>query len=373
MWTSLNGEIIFLRLTDVGRKINLNKASKIFPGIPGKRITKTKDTPSYVDFPKSLNLELKQNFNSELTFITELILQIKLYEEGVITMITRFNLNEMPLEKLHTLRKTPFSTSEGTFTVNSFQKFQFDKLFSKIRECIEEEGYILGITKYEKYVLYCLTDKIDDPKGFVEENKSYLATLLMGENPNLNLHVDQINSTLSNSFSFLKTDYVIFDFDRALIIDPNRDYDDILLITEIANYQLLELRTLDYLLDRRLAIAEEDIRQIYLKRYSFGRRLNKKVGNLLRLRYDLIFILENIENVSKLIGDYYLAQIYTNLSKLFELGHWSESIRHRLESIEDIYNIAQTNFNERFLLYIELLLSFVFIMEFVFLIFDQFK
>lgn len=369
----LNGEIIYLRLTDVGRKINLVKASKIFPGIPGKQITKTKDTPSYLDFPKSLNLELKQNFTSELKYITELILHIKLYEEGVITMITRINFEDMPLEKLHTIRKTPFSTAQGNFTVNSFQKFHFTQLFSQIKDCVEEEGYILGISKYEKYVLYCLSDKIDDPHRFVEENQHYLATLLMGENPTLNLHSKQIDSTLSHAFSFLNTDYIIFDFDRALLIDPNRDYEDILLVTEIANYQLLELRTLDILLDRRLAIAEEDIRQIYLKRRSFGRRFNKKVGNLLRLRYDLIFILENIENVSKLIGDYYLAQIYGNLSKLFELGHWSESIRHRLESIEDIYNIAQTNFNERFLLYIELLLSFVFIMEFIFLILDQFK
>ena len=372
MCSGLNGEIIFLRLTDVGRKIDLIRASKIFPGIPDKRITKTKDTPSYLDFPKSLLLELKQNFNSELSSINGINLQIKLYEEGVITMITRINFNELPLEKLHMIRKTPFSTSEGTFTVNSFQKFHFNKLFSQIRLCIEEEGYILGITKYEKYVLYCLTDEIDDPYNFVEKNKNYLATLLMGENPDLNLHQNQIDSTLSNAFSFLKTDYLIFDFDRALIIDPNRDYNDILLITEIANYQLLELRTLDYLLDRRLAIAEEDIRQIYLKRRSFGRRLNRKVGNLSRLQYDFIFILEKIENVSKLIGDYYLAQIYSNLSKLFELGHWSDSIRHRLESVEDIYNIAQTNINERFLLYVEILLSFVFIMEFIFLILDFF-
>ena len=369
----MNGEIIFLRLTDVGRKINLIKASKIFPGIPDKRITKTKDTPSYVDFPKSLNLELKQNFDSELTFITDINLQIKLYEEGVITMITRINFNNMSLENLHTIRKTPFITSEGKFTVSSFQKFHFDKIFSQIRGCIEEEGYVLGITKHEKYVLYCLTNNIDDPQRFIAQNKNYLATLLMGENPTLNLHPNQIDSTLSTAFSFLKTDLVIFDFDRALIIDPNQDYEDILLITEIANYQLLELRTLDSLLDRRLAIAEEDIRQIYQKRYSFGKRLNKKVGNLLRLRYDFIFILENIENVSKLIGDFYLAQIYTNLSKLFELGHWSDSIRHRLESVGDIYNISQTNINERFLLYVELLLSFIFIMEFVFIILDYFK
>jgi len=170
----------------------------------------------------------------------------------------------------------------------------------------------------------------------------------------------------------LKKDYVILDFERCLIIDPTLDYDDILLVIEIANYQLLELRALDKLLDRSLAVAEEDIRKIYFKSRSLFRRLKKKVGRLIRMRYDLLFLLENIENVSKLIGDYYLAEIYRYLSDLFQLEQWSRSIRVRLESLEDIYNVAQTSIHEKYLLYVEILLSFVFIMEFILLLFDFF-
>ncbi|MFX0026455.1 MAG: hypothetical protein ACFE8M_08555 [Candidatus Hermodarchaeota archaeon] len=368
----MNGEVIFLRLTEVGRSINLKKASNIFPNITDKRIIRTKDTPSYVDFPDPLTLGLTHNIVSKSKYITEINLQVKLYEEGVISLIARINFHDIPLEYLHKLRITEFSTHEGDFKINQFLKFHFRKIFSQIKDCIEED-YTLGIPKFEKYTFYCIADNIEKPEDFLEKNKNYLAALLMGENPSLELNKIQVDSTLSHSFSFLKNDLLIFDFDRALIIDPNQDYEDILLVTEIANYQLLELRTLDYLLDRRLAIAEGDIRQIYFKSRSFGRSLNRKVGNLLRLRYDFIFLLENIENVSKLIGDYYLAQIYTNLAKLFQLRQWSDSIRHRLETIGDIYNIAQTNMNERFLLYVEILLSFIFIMEFIFLIFDFFR
>ncbi len=195
----------------------------------------------------------------------------------------------------------------------------------------------------------------------------------MGENPSLNLHQNQVNNTLEHSFSFLKNDLVIFDFDRCLIIDPNCDYEDILLITEIANYQLLELRALDYLLDKRLTLAEGDIHKIYFKSRGILKRLKKRVRNLLRLRHDFIFLLKNIENVSKLIGDYYLSQNYTCLANLFQLKQWSDSIRHRIETLGDIYNIAQTNIHKKFLLYYQILLSFVFIMEFVFLILDFFK
>ena len=93
---------------------------------------------------------------------------------------------------------------------------------------------------------------------------------------------------------------------------------------------------MDKLLGRRLAIAEEDIRKIYFRSRSLFRRLKKKLGRLIRLRYDLLFLLQDIENVSKLIGDYYLAEIYRYLSDLFQLDHWSKSIRLSLETLENI-------------------------------------
>jgi hypothetical protein len=369
----LEGEVIFIRLTDVGRKIDLKKVIKIIPAIPYKKVVKTKDSPSYLDFPESLNLKVTQNFNSESEIIESIKLQVKLYEDGVISLIARLVFKDIPLNNLHTLRKTIFSTADGKFNINQFLKFQFNKIYNEIREYIEEETYISITPMNEKYTLYCLTDLNMNAYDFVEENKNYLAKLLMGENPELAIHKKQIKSTLDHKFSFLENDLAIFDFDRCLIIDPNRDYEDILLVIEIANYQLLELRTLDYLLDKRLSMAEEDIRRIYFKRHSIGRRLSKKVGNLLRLRYDLTFILENIENVSKLIGDYYLAQVYKNLANLFNLKEWSDSIRHRLETTGDIYNISRTNLNERFLLYVEILLSFIFIMEFFLLLLDYLR
>ena len=70
--------------------------------------------------------------------------------------------------------------------------------------------------------------------------------------------------------------------------------------------------------------------------------------------------------------NYYLAQLYTQLAELFQLKEWSGSIRHRIDMIGDIYNVAQTNLNEKFLLYMEILLTFIFVIEFVFLILGYF-
>jgi hypothetical protein len=310
----LNGEIIFLRLTDVGRSIDLKKATTMIPAIQDKKIIKTKDTPAYVDFPDPLNLEVTQKITSELKNVKNISLNVKLYAEGVISLIARLDFHNLLLNDLHKLKNITFNTSDGKFQINNFLKYHHNKVFKQIRDCIIEEGFLFGESEHEKYTLYCLTDDIENPKEFIEKERNYISALLMGENPELNLSKEQIDKTLKKTFSFLKKDLIILDFDRCLIIDPNLDYEDILLVVEIANYQLLELRALDKLLDRRLAVAEEDIRKIYFKSRNLFRRLKKKVGRLIRLRYDLLFLLENIQNVSKLIGDYYLAEIYKYLS-----------------------------------------------------------
>ena len=368
----LNGEVIFMRLTDVGRKIHLQEASLIFPGIPDKIILKTKDTPSYLDFPESLTLDLQQEILSESKIVSKVDLKIKLYDDGVISLIARLKFTDLPLNKLHTLRKIKFSVQGKEYNISDYLKYQNERTFIQIKEFVEEPEFGFEEFEHEKYTLYCITDRIN-PAEYVERNKEYLACLLMGEDPNLNLHESQINETLSNPFSFLKNDLVIMDFDRGIIFDPNLDYEDIILVTEVTNYQLLELRVLDKLLDKRLNLAEEDIRMMYFTGPFLLRRISKKVGKLLRIKYDLTFILDKVVNVSKLIGNYYLAQIYIDLSELFQLKQWIASIRQRLETIGDIYNTAQTNKNERYLLYLEILLTFVFVIEFIFILLDYFK
>ncbi|MFX1501291.1 MAG: hypothetical protein ACFFDH_10055, partial [Promethearchaeota archaeon] len=274
----MKGEIIYLRLTDVGRNINLKKATTMIPAIQDKKIIKTKDTPAYVDFPDPLNLEVTQKITSELKNIENISVKIKIYAEGVISLIARLDFHDLPLYDLHKLKKIMFNTSDGKFQINDFLKYHHNKVFKQIRDCISEEGFLFGESEHEKYTLYCLTDDLENPKEFIEKEKKYISALLMGENPELNLSKEQIDNTFKKAFSFLKKDYIIFDFDRCLLIDPNLDYDDILLVVEIANYQLLELRAIDKLLDRRLAIAEEDIRKIYFRSRSLFRRFRKKVG-----------------------------------------------------------------------------------------------
>jgi hypothetical protein len=360
----LNGEVVFIRLVNVGRFIDLKKVLTVFPGKPDVLSFESKDTP-VVYLPKPLALDIHDLDIENNELIKNVKLKVKLYEDGVISFVARLSIEDVPLTSLHTIHEIEFDAPEGRFNVSSWISFHYKLISAEIKPFVDEQGYVIGNPETEEYTAFCITDDVGDPNEFLEHNSSYFAGLLLEERSIENLHQSQITSTLSYPFSFLQNDLVIFDFDRCIIFDPQKDYEDILFISELANYQMLELRVLDRILDNRLDIAEDDIRSTFEKSKNPVGRLTRKLGEWLKLRYDMLFILENLENVSKIIGDFYLGNLFEHICSLFELDQWSSSIRHRLDVLGDIYTMARQDANDRVMLVMEFILAIVFIMEFV--------
>ena len=82
----------------------------------------------------------------------------------------------------------------------------------------------------------------------------------------------------------------------------------------------------------------------------------------------MIFIWENLENVSKIIGDYFLSQIYNHLSSLFSLDEWSESIRNRRKILDDLYSSAKSDVHDRVLILLEVLIVILFVIDIILII-----
>jgi len=368
----MEGEYVIVQLFDIGRRIDLNNIISVFPGVRDKKILITKDTDTDISVPETVHLDLVQDLKLNSQNLKLFNVKVKLYEEGVVSFVVRTTFENIDLEQFHTIRKLAVSTDDGTFKIDDWIEFQFNKLIETIKDYIEPYTITLPFPESEKYICYCIHDDLKEPEEFVKRNNRYLAPFLMEENPDLNLHQTQIEKTLEHPFSFLQNDLIIFDLHRCLIIDPTKEYDDILLIIELANYQLLELRTLDKILDIRLDAAEDDIRHLFFKNRIMWRKLNKTLGQLFRYKCDMNFILENLENVSKIIGDYYLAQIYTHLGRLFQVDEWTKSVHSHLQILGDIYTTAKTNLNERILIFLEFLLGCIFTFEFVILLLGLF-
>jgi len=353
--------VVFLTLYDVGRSIDTKAAAALVPGTQGMGVIRRRDTPHSLSMPTPLCVDLRAGMPPAPgdVMLEDLSVTARIYEDGVISMVVRLDV-AATLEELHGIEHKRLEN--GIRDLESYVDDRFRAVFDLVKPAISFDHYETMVADRETYTAYCFADVGASPQEFVLANTRALSTLISGEPFGAPLHDSQIRKTLSDPFSYADRDLAIFDMDACLIIDADRDYEDVLLICELANYQFLELRSLDRLLDRWLDEAEDDLRFFYSKRGRKDGRLKvrsgalkKKVAGIQGLRLDALFILENVENSSKIIGDYFLGQAFEQLCGIFNTPEWTRSVERRIDALQDIYDIVKGERNEQNMLTLEII------------------
>lgn len=349
-------EIVKMALYDIGRSIDLKNAASLLPGIPGLRIARRRDTPSSVTIPAPLCVDLRTGLarNHEEDSIEGFAASARLYDEGVMSIVARLRVSAT-IEELHGIDDTLVLPAIGT--MGSYIDRQYRAVLEEVLPAITSPR---PESEHETYLTFCFADVGKDPGRFLHENEKNLTTLLSGEPFGYPVHESQVRKAMGNQFSYSDRDLAVFDIDRAIIVDSDRDYEDVLLICELANYQFLELRSLDRLLDRWLDEAEDDVSAIAKKsrRLKTG-ALRKKFGKIQALRLDALFILENLENSAKIIGDYFLGTVYEHICGIFNTSGWTRSVERRLDALQNIYEIVKVDRSERTMLILDIVFIIV--------------
>jgi len=349
----LSVEIVHLYLYDIGRSVDLKKAASLIPAYPDIGFGKRRDTPSSLTLPKPLILTLNTE-ECDASCFEKFSAHAKIYDDGALTLVIRFR-TKSTFRDLASKSNLMLRDVTGSPTVEQFAESSSRMVVEAIMPSVT--GYSSeGFSQKETYTAFCILEcPGDDPDAFLARNKDVAAALLAGEKPGI-LHESQVDQILGKPFSYRKDDIAVFDMDRCIIVDPLRDYEDVLVIAEHANYRLIELRALDSLLDKWLEEAERDIRKMYLsegKPRKASRALEHKMGRLQTLRVDALFTLENLDNSSKIIGDYFLGQIYQRLCSIFNTDEWKTSVERRLDALQDVYEALKSDSGERRMLTLE--------------------
>jgi hypothetical protein len=349
-------EIVKMALYDIGRSIDLKSAASLLPGIPGLRIARRRDTPSSATIPAPLCVDLRTGLakNREEDSIEGFTASARLYDEGVMSIVARLQVNAT-VKELHGIDEKLVSPAIGT--IDAYIDRQYRAVLEEVLPAITSPR---PESERETYLTFCFADVGKVPDGFLRDNERHLTTLLSGEPFGYPVHESQVRKAMNNQFSYSDRDLAVFDIDRAVIVDSDRDYEDVLLICELANYQFLELRSLDRLLDRWLDEAEDDVSAIAKKdrRLKTG-ALRKKFGKIQALRLDALFILENLENSAKIIGDYFLGTVYEHICGIFNTSGWTRSVERRLDALQNIYEIVKVDRSERTMLILDIVFIIV--------------
>jgi len=347
-------EIVHLCVYDIGRAVDLKKAVSLVPAHHDIVFAKRRDTPVSLTLPKPLVLSVSTD-ECDSKLFEKISAQAKIYEDGAITLIVRYKTWSR-FENLAEKANLRIRDISSAASIQQFAESSFKMVLEAIRSAVS--GYKeSSMDDRESYTAFCLLEcPGGDPQAFIEANKDVAASLLSGETRGT-LHPSQIEQILSKPFSYRKGDIAIFDLERCIIIDPSADYDDVLMMAEHANYRLIELRELDFLLDRWLGEAEQDIRRLYIsgrKRRFSDRGLRLKLAQIQSLRFDALFTLENLDNSSKIIGDYFLGSIYHRLCEIFNTDEWKVSIERRLNALQNIYELLKNDTTEHRMMTLEL-------------------
>ena len=196
----------------------------------------------------------------------------------------------------------------------------------------------------EEFTVYQVSGYAGSPELFLKKHSNKIVSLLKSEK--LELDEKEIEYTLSFQFKYAKDDLTIIDWDGAFLFDPKGDFEESIDLFQLANFQLLRYRILDEDLADRTKKAYKLI-QINERKGFWAKfktkELDQAFKEIIRIRSQSISQFEALDRDIKLIGDWYLARIYDLLSKKFKLEIWSNNVRKKLDSLEDIYTIASEN------------------------------
>lgn len=352
------GRIFLYYCFEVASEITLENIEKIFGKSPElSKLEYHRLTPRYIQY-KSPPLFIKIG-NVEINK-RKFEITAKIFEFGVITIkfITSFS------GSLKLLQEISYELTENR-DIQKKAEFSLKKVINEIKDALINPCKEFD---WEDYCVFIVNrfDKKTDAKALLAQNKKELACVLRSD---INLSEMEINDSIKNPIMYTPNDIIFIDWNAAFIYNyaftyvPHLSY-NILDVLEYAVIELLELRVYDDMLDKSLDKAYDDIskeKKIKLSLNPFGKTMNE----LSQVKLDISSIIDKVENALKLFGDLYLVKIYNAAASRFYLDSWKNSVKEKLNTVQNTYSVLYEQTNNRRMVILEVMIVLLFILDII--------
>jgi len=216
----------------------------------------------------------------------------------------------------------------------------------------------------EAYSVFCISSSLKPiaTEDWLAVNRREVASLITQENDLDHLSSQEAEESTSRYLSYYDHDLVVIDWDAALIIDEPRYIDEVVYLMEVANLQLAELEAYDRLLDAAIDRSYRDIIPRRGLRWTWGGG-TKVLRELREIRIDFARLSDELSNITKFFGDWHLARIYQTIAGRFHLSEWYKTIDEKLKTLDDLYQLLQSDRNNRWMLILEVMIVLLFITD----------
>lgn len=315
------GVVYVLFAFELGLSINLDAAAlKIKEGIERAQFSRHRKTPRYFDYdpPPLRVLQHGQQINAG-KFFTRPQVDLTLFDFGACSVCYEIEVSG-PLSHLIELSVVLYDNAFLLADARERVKLLMDAIDDAIvRPNLRESVEDFSIFHFEQF------EGDPDFRSVLQHHPKEFARLLRAESDDLG--DEQIDDAVSIRTSYSNKDCVVVDWNSAIFFGTS--VEDVVAVLEFCNAELLEMRLLDEQLDDHLGRAY----QILTTGSKAGGDLNK----IARLQVDSAILYEAVENALKLLGDQYLARLYSLASNRFHLPEWEGSIRRKLDTLDSIY------------------------------------
>ncbi len=314
---------------DVGDEIDLDRARGILQGEPGQ-LPRRRRTPESIGYrPAPIRVEVEPEgirLPGDWEHTQAPRAELTLFDFGAVSLSVRFPLTASPAELL----ELAAALAEPAPLTESARRLLAPWL-ARIEPAVTDFAVS---DMNEEYIVFQLAGR---RPSWLDQRAEWIAGMVRLEPGPLS--PAEVREATRLGISYTPTDLVVLDWAAGFVADT--DCADTLQVIEFANVQLLEFRHIDDRLDDRLEAAyrliRPDRRPSRLPR--FWPLHGDAVRQIREMEIEATSLFERVDNALKLIGDHYLARVFEVASARFHLRDWQQSIRRKLETVGDVYDL----------------------------------
>jgi hypothetical protein len=191
---------------------------------------------------------------------------------------------------------------------------------------------------FEEYSILLVQEAKPAPDKWVEKNSLAIAKFIRSQREVFD--TEEVNEILASRTRYSAKELTLVDWEGAVIIAPNADYQSDVALLKIGNYQLLRYRMLDESLEQML----DKINEAFFQNKRRPRATRGMIRRIAGHRLEVMLGFERAEQNMLLIGDWYTAKLYEAIQNEFYLKDWKEGVRTKLDNLENIVQTIKDNF-----------------------------
>jgi hypothetical protein len=192
---------------------------------------------------------------------------------------------------------------------------------------------------FEEYSILLVQEAKPGPDKWIEKNSLTIANFIRSQREIFDS--EEVGEILTSRARYSAEELTLVDWEGAVIIAPKADFESDVALLKIGNYQILRYRMLDRSIEEML----DKINERFFPKRGRPRPTRGLIRQIAEHRLEVMIDFERTEQNLLLIGDWYTAKLYEVIQNEFYLREWKESVRTKLDNLENIVETMQENFS----------------------------